>query len=162
MTRTAMLDNAAIARVFGQVADLLEIKGANPFKIRAYRNAADIVATTPEPIADFSDEELLEIPGIGRDLAAKTRELADRGTLAYHAELLREFPGTLLELLELPGLGPKTVARFYRELGVVSLDELEAAAKTGRIRALSGLGEKREELVLRAITRRRSSGSSTA
>ena len=157
-----MLDNAAIARVFGQIADLLEIKGANPFKIRAYRNAADIVATTPEPIADFSDEDLLEIPGIGRDLAAKTRELAEHGRLAYHDELLREFPPPLLELLELPGLGPKTVARLYHELGVASLDELEAAARAGRIRTLPRLGEKREELVLRAITRRRTSGSSTA
>lgn len=155
------MDNAAIARVFGQVADLLEIKGANPFKIRAYRNAADIVGTTPEPIVDLSDEELLDIPGIGKDLAAKTRELAARGALAYHEELLQELPRTLLDLLELPGLGPKTVARLYHELGVTSIDELESAATNGRIRALRGLGAKREELVLRAITRRRNSGSST-
>ncbi len=157
-----MLDNAAIARVFGQIADLLEIKGANPFKIRAYRNAADIVATTPEPVADLTESELLDIPGIGRDLAAKTRELADRGTLAYHEELLQELPRTLLDLLDLQGLGPKTVARLYAELGIASIDELESAAQSGRIRALPGLGPKREELLLRAITRRRSSGSSPA
>ena len=156
-----MMDNAAIARVLGQIADLLEIKGANPFKIRAYRNAADIVATTPEQIVDLSDEDLLDIPGIGRDLAAKTRKLADRGTLAYHDELLQEYPRTLLELLELPGLGPRTVARLYHELGITSLDELETAARNGRLRGLRGLGAKREEQVLRAITRRRSSGSST-
>lgn len=156
-----MMDNADIARVFGQIADLLEIKGANPFKIRAYRNAADIVATTPEQIVDLSDEDLLDIPGIGRDLAAKTRELADRGTLADHEELLQELPRTLLELLDLPGLGPRTVARLYDELAITSLDELETAARNGRIRGLRGLGAKREEQLLRAITRRRSSGSST-
>ncbi len=157
-----MPDNGSIARVFKEIADLLEIKGANPFKIRAYRNAADIIATTPESIAGFSEEELLEIPGIGRDLAAKTRELADRGRLAYHEELLREFPPSLLDLLALPGLGPKTVARFLHELGVTSLDELEAAARAGRIRTMPGLGAKREELVLRAINRQRSSDNSTA
>ena len=157
-----MMDNADIARVFGQIADLLEIKGANPFKIRAYRNAADIVATTPEQIVDLADEDLLDIPGIGRDLAAKMRELADRGTLAYHEELLQELPRTLLELLDLPGLGPRTVARLYDELAITSLDELETAARNGRIRGLRGLGAKREEQLLRAITRRRSSGSSTA
>jgi DNA polymerase (family 10) len=156
-----MMDNADIARVFGQIADLLEIKGANPFKIRAYRNAADIVATTPEQIVDLADEDLLDIPGIGRDLAAKMRELADRGTLAYHEELLQELPRTLLELLDLPGLGPRTVARLYDELAITSLDELETAARNGRIRGLRGLGAKREEQLLRAITRRRSSGSST-
>ena len=156
-----MMDNADIARVFRQIADLLEIKGANPFKIRAYRNAADIVATTPEQIVDLADEDLLDIPGIGRDLAAKTRELADRGTLAYHEELLQELPRTLLELLDLPGLGPRTVARLYDELAITSLDELETAARNGRIRGLRGLGAKREEQLLRAITRRRSSGSST-
>jgi DNA polymerase (family 10) len=157
-----MMDNADIARVFGQIADLLEIKGANPFKIRAYRNAADIVATTPEQIVDLADEDLLDIPGIGRDLAAKMRELADRGTLAYHEELLQELPRTLLELLDLPGLGPRTVARLYDELAITSLDELETAARNGRIRGLRGLGAKREEQLLRAITRRRSSDSSTA
>ncbi len=156
------MDNADIARVFGQIADLLEIKGANPFKIRAYRNAADIVATTPEQIVDLADEDLLDIPGIGRDLAAKMRELADRGTLAYHEELLQELPRTLIELLDLPGLGPRTVARLYDELAITSLDELETAARNGRIRGLRGLGAKREEQLLRAITRRRSSGSSTA
>lgn len=154
------MDNAAIARTFDQIADLLEIKGANPFKIRAYRTAAEIVATTPEPIAELSNEDLLDIPGIGKDLAAKTRELVDRGTLAYHAELLQELPRTLLDLLKLPGLGPKTVARLYHELGVTSPDELETAAQAGRIRALPGLGAKREAQLLRAISRRRSSSSS--
>lgn len=154
------MDNAAIARTFGQIADLLEIKGANPFRIRAYRTAAEIVATTAEPIAGLSNEDLLDIPGIGEDLAAKTRELVDHGTLAYHTELLQEFPRTLLELLELPGLGPKTVARLYHELEVTSPDELETAAQAGRIRALRGFGAKREAQLLRAITRRRSAGSS--
>ena len=149
------MDNHAVARVFEQIADLLEIKGANPFKIRAYRNAADIVGTTAERIADLSNEDLRAIPGIGKDLAAKLRELVDRGTLAYFEELLQELPRTLLDLLELQGLGPKTVARLYRELDVASIEALEDAARAGRIRKLRGLGAKKETLLLRAIDERR-------
>ena len=148
------MDNHEIARIFGQIADLLEIKGANPFKIRAYRNAADIVGTMAERAADLPDTELRGLPGIGRDLAAKVRELADHGALAYHAALLEEFPPTLLDLLDLQGLGPKTTARLYHELGVTSIDDLDAAARAGRVRRLRGLGARKEALVLRAIGER--------
>ena len=139
-----------------------------PSEARAYPVVPRIGLNPPTPVSgepeivDLSDEDLLDIPGIGKDLAAKTRELADRGSLAYHEELLQELPRTLLDLLELPGLGPRTVARLYHELGVTSIEELETAARAGRIRGLRGLGTKREEMVLRTITRRRSSGSSTA
>ena len=153
--RLMPMDNRSIARIFEQIADLLEIKGANPFKIRAYRNAADIVATTAERIADLTDGELRAIPGIGKDLAAKLRELADRGTLAYYDELLQEFPPTILDLLKLQGLGPKTVALLYERLGIASIDQLEAAAKDGQLRRLRGHGPKKEALVLRAIAERR-------
>ena len=145
------MDNLDVARVFKQIADLLEIKGANPFKVRAYRNTADLVGETAEQIADLSDTDLRTIPGIGKDLAAKLRELVDCGTLAYFEELLQELPRTLLDLLELQGVGPKTVGRLYHEIGVASIEQLEDAARSGRIRSLDGFGARKERLLLRAI-----------
>ena len=149
------MDNATLAHVLGQIGDLLEIKGANPFKVRAYRNASETVATSAERVADLSEVALLAISGIGKDLAAKIRELAETGTLAYHRELLTEVPLSLLELLQLQGLGPKTVALLYAALNIRTIDELEAAATAGRLKELKGLGPKKERLVLRAIDERR-------
>jgi len=109
------VDNGGVARVLSEVADLLEIKGENAFKIRAYRSAADVVATTADPGARMNETQLRELPGIGKDLAARIRELADTGTCAPYAALLEEFPPTILDLLRLQGVGPKTVA-LYREV----------------------------------------------
>ena len=145
------MDNGAIARVLREIADLLEIKDDNPFKIRAYRNGADIVSNHPHDLGRLNDAELREIPGIGKDLAARIREIADSGDAAFHRELVAEFPPTILDLLHLQGVGPKTVATLYRELGVRTLDDLEAAAKDGRIRALRGMGPKKEALILKAL-----------
>ena len=145
------MDNASIAQVFGEIADLLEIKGENAFKIRAYRSAADTIAATGEAIARMTDAQLRGIPGIGKDLAAKIRELTDTGASAYHRGLLAEFPPTMLDLLRLQGVGPKTVARLHATLGVTSLDELAAAARAGRIRAMPGMGIKKEAQILKAV-----------
>ncbi len=153
------MDNGAIARVLREIADLLEIKNDNPFKIRAYRNGADIVSNHPHEFSRLTDAELREIPGIGKDLAARIREIADTGDAAFHRDLVAEFPPTILDLLHLQGVGPKTVAMLYRELGVRTLDDLEAAAKDGRIRALRGMGSKKETLILKALEdQRRFSG----
>ena len=149
------MENAAVARVFQEIADLLEIKGENAFRIRAYRAAADSVADCPERVADLPADRLHELPGIGKDLAAKIRELADTGGLAYHRTLLEEFPPSILDLLKLQGVGPKTVALLYRTLGISTLDELESAASTGRLRAIKGMGAKKEELILKALDERR-------
>ena len=149
------MDNLGIARIFTDIGDLLEIKGANPFKIRAYRNAADIVGHMAERIAEQSDAEVRELPGIGRDLAAKIRELIDTGALAYYDELRQEFPPTILEMLRLQGVGPKTVAVLYADLGIETLDDLEAAATEGRLRTLKGMGPKKEQLLLRSIAEHR-------
>jgi predicted flap endonuclease-1-like 5' DNA nuclease len=138
-------------RCFGEIADLLEIKGENAFKIRAYRSAADTIAATGEAIARMTDAQLRGIPGIGKDLAAKIRELTDTGASAYHRGLLAEFPPTMLDLLRLQGVGPKTVARLHATLGVTSLDELAAAARAGRIRAMPGMGIKKEAQILKAV-----------
>jgi DNA polymerase (family 10) len=148
------VDNLAIARVLGEIADLLEIKGENPFKIRAYRNGADTIAHLGERAAALTPAERLGIPGIGKDLAGRIGELVDTGTCRYHQELLEEFPPTILDLLRLQGVGPKTVALLYKGLEIRSLDDLERAAKDGRIRALKGMGAKKEALILKALEER--------
>ena len=149
------MDNLGIARIFTDIGDLLEIKGANPFKIRAYRNAADIVGHMAEPIADLGDAEVRALPGIGKDLTAKIRELIDTAALAYYDELRQEFPPTLLEMFRLQGVGPKTVAALYGELGIETLDDLETAATEGRLRTLKGMGPKKEQLLLRSLAEHR-------
>jgi DNA polymerase (family 10) len=149
------LSNVAIALILREIADLLEIKGDNPFKIRAYRNAADIVGNHPHALAVLDAAQLREIPGIGKDLAVRIRDIATTGDTAVHRELIAEFPARILDLLGLQGVGPKTVAVFYRDLGVRSLADLERAAADGRIRALKGMGAKKEALILKALEERR-------
>src|SRR5262245_23494603 len=102
------LDNQAIAHILRETADLLEIKDDNPFKIRAYRNGADIASNHPHDLARLDETGLREIPGIGKDLAARIVEIAQTGDTAYHRELVAEFPPTILDLLHLQGVGPKT------------------------------------------------------
>ncbi|HJR60259.1 MAG TPA: DNA polymerase/3'-5' exonuclease PolX [Vicinamibacterales bacterium] len=148
------MDNLSIARVLAEIGDLLEIKNENPFKIRAYRNAADTIAHLGSPVAGMTAEDRRGIPGIGKDLAAKIGELVESGSTAYHQELLQEFPPTVLDLLRLQGVGPKTVALLYHGLGIRTLEELEQAAKDGRIRALKGMGAKKEALILKALEER--------
>jgi DNA polymerase (family 10) len=151
----APLDNLGIARVLAEVADLLELKGENVFKVRAYRSASDLVRQAPDTIADLEETALRQWPGIGKDLAVRIREIATTGTCTVHQDLLREFPPTLLDLLRLQGIGPKTVALLYRELHIASLDDLEAGIKAGRLRELKGMGARKEQLMLRALEERR-------
>jgi DNA polymerase (family 10) len=149
------LDNAAIARVLSEIADLLEIKNDNPFKIRAYRNGAEIVANHPHALGTLDVTGLREIPGIGKDLAARIREIAGTGASEYHQALVAEFPPSILDLLHLQGVGPKTVATLYRELSIRTLDDLEQAARDGRVRSLRGMGAKKEALILKALDERK-------
>jgi DNA polymerase (family 10) len=149
------VDNLAIARVLTEIGDLLEIKGENPFKIRAYRNAGETIAHEAQRVAGLMAAERLALPGIGKDIAAKIGELVDTGRIAYHQELLQEFPPTILDLLQLQGVGPKTVARLYGELNIRSLEDLEAAARDSRIREMPGMGAKKEALILKALDERR-------
>jgi DNA polymerase (family 10) len=145
------LDNAAIARALRDIADLLEIKGENPFKIRAYRTAADLASDMAEPLATLDEAALRALPGIGRDLAIRIHELAATGRTPVLEALLEEFPSSILDLLRLQGVGPKTVARLYYELAIDSLPALEQAARDGRIRALKGMGSRKEALMLKAL-----------
>jgi DNA polymerase (family X) len=149
------MENLAIAQIFSEIADLLEIKAENPFKIRAYRNASETIAHATEKLAHLTDEQLRAIPGIGKELASKIREIAETGEARYHQDLLEQFPPTILDLLRLQGVGPKTVALLYTELGIKTIEELEAACGDGRVRALKGLGPKKEQLILRACGERK-------
>ena len=130
------MDNQAIARLLREIADLLEIRNDNPFKIRAYRNGADITANHPHDLARLDETGLRQIPGIGKDLAARIREIAETGDAQYHRGLVAEFPPTILDLLRLQGVGPKTVALLYAELNIRSVEELASAARAGRLREL--------------------------
>jgi DNA polymerase (family 10) len=149
------LDNQAVARILGEIGDLLELKGENPFKIRAYRNAADIVANTPDTVSALDAKSLQQWPGIGKDLSARIIDICQSGTCTIHQELLGLYPPTLLDLLRLQGVGPKTVATLYGELRIASLEDLEAAARSGRLRGLKGMGARKEQLLLRAIEERK-------
>jgi DNA polymerase (family 10) len=149
------MENLAIARIFSEIGDLLEIKGENPFKTRAYRNASETIAHATDKLAHLNEEQLRAIPGIGKELASKIREIAETGEARYHQELLEQFPPTILDLLHLQGVGPKTVALLYTELGIKTVEELEAACGDGRVRGLKGLGPKKEQLILRACSERK-------
>jgi len=149
------VENLAIARVLAEIGDLLEIKAENPFKIRAYRNASETIAHETRRIAELTPAERLELPGIGKDIAGKIGELVDTGEMAYHKDLLQQFPPTVLDLLHLQGVGPKTVALLYREMDIRTLQDLEDAAKAGRLRAIKGMGAKKEVLILKALEEQR-------
>jgi len=147
------VQNAEVAGIFERVADLLEIQGANPFRVRAYRNAAQVVRSLPHALHELveREEDLSKLPGIGRDLAAKIEEIVRTGSLALLEEIGREIPLSLIELLALPGLGPKRVRALHEELGIRTIRDLERAARAGRLRDLPGFGEKTERAVLAAI-----------
>src|SRR5687768_11908273 len=145
--------NADIAAIFEEIADLLEIEGANPFRIRAYRNAARIIGElSVEAYALMEKEEdLTGIPGIGRDLSAKIKEIVTTNRCSLLDRLRTELPPAVTELLKVPGLGPKRVRHLYHDLDVQTVEQLYCAARDGHIRALPGFGEKTELNILQAV-----------
>jgi len=145
--------NADIAVIFEEIADLLEIQGANPFRIRAYRNAARIVGELSQEVSRLLEkgEDLTRLPGIGDDLAAKIKEIVDSGHCSLLQRLHTELPPAITELLKIPGLGPKRVKALYHDLEVQTIEQLYRAARDGRIRAMPGFGEKTENNILQAI-----------
>jgi len=149
----AAAHNADIARVFGEIADLLEIQQANPFRIRAYRNAARIVEGLQFDLAAClaAGGQLPKLPGIGADLDAKIREIAAAGTCTLFEKLKRQLPSGITDLLHVPGLGPKRVQRLYQDLDVQTAEQLYRAARDGRLRALPGFGEKSELNILQGV-----------
>ena len=155
------MENPEIARVLEEVADVLEIKNENPFRIRAYRNATRTVESLTTPLRKWVEEgrALTDLPGIGKEMASHIREMVETGTLGFRDELLAEVPRSLIELMRLPALGPKKAKKIYDELKVGSIDELEAAAREGRIAAVPGFGAKSQEKILAGIQEYRQHGS---
>ncbi len=147
------IHNADIAALFEEIADRLEIQGANPFRIRAYRNAARTLGELPQEARALLEkgEDLTRLPGIGDDLATKVREIVDTGRSSLLERLRRELPPAVTELLQIPGLGPKRVKALYHDLEVQTVEQLYRAARDGRIRALPGFGEKTELNILQAV-----------
>jgi len=147
------MQNVEIARVFEQMADFLEIKGDNPFKIRAYRRAAEIIEHLPREAAAMlaAGEDLKALPGIGEAIAAKVAELVSTGHLSAWETLQKSLPQGLSALLEIPGIGPKTAYRLTTELGIASVDELEQAILAGKVASLFRLGGRTAQNLLRQI-----------
>ena len=142
------MQNPDIARLFDEVADLLEIQDANPFRVRAYRNAARTIRDFPEPITDLvraGTKDLTDIAGIGDDLAEKITDIVTTGELPLRKQLANKLPAGLLDLLRIPGLGPKRVKLLYKKLKVKSAADLAAALDKGRVQKLKGFGPKMEE-----------------
>lgn len=144
--------NAEIAAVFDEIADLLEIEDANPFRIRAYRNAARMLGELGRSVQSMvaGGMDLDRLPGVGPDLAGKITEVVATGTCALLERLRKEVPPAVTELLKIPGLGPKRVRALYRELDVQTLEQLHRAALDGRIHTVHGFGPKTEKQILDA------------
>lgn len=147
------MSSATFVLLFRELADLLELKGDNPFKIRAYRRAADILETLDrEDVAELAREgQLKKINGIGVAIEDKVLEILDTGTLKVLEDLRAEYPPGVMEMQKVPGIGPRTASLIFHELGVKDIDELEEAARSGKLRTLPGMGDKTEENILRAI-----------
>ena len=150
------MDNRAIARILFEVADLLDIKGDDSFRIRSYRTAGDCLASLSQDVAEMvrRGDDLRSLPGVGAGIASKVCEIVGTGTCAYHRELRAQVPAGLLELLSIPGLGPRGVRLVWSRLGVTSARELEAAIGDGRFRTLPGMKEKKEARILRGLRER--------
>jgi DNA polymerase (family 10) len=147
------VQNSDVADIFNKVADLLDIEGANQFRVRAYRNAARAVSSLPQNVSDMieSEKDLTELPGIGKDLAGKIKEIVETGSLAQLEELEGKTPSELSKLMKVAGLGPKRVKALNENLGVTNLKELKEAAQKGKVRELEGFGKKTEQAILEEL-----------
>jgi DNA polymerase (family 10) len=148
------MENIQIAKTFEEVADLLEIQGANPFRVRAYRNAARTIGTLGTPVETILKNDghaLQELPGIGADLADKISTLSRTGELPLLGQLTRKTPESLAAMLRIPGVGPKRAKLIYQKLHVKTLAQLEKAARAGRLADLRGMGKTLEQAILRGI-----------
>jgi len=147
------MTNADAARILARIATMLEIDGANPFRVRAYREGARVVESQGEPVATLAAEEgaLEALPGIGKDLAGKIRDIVRTGTTQVYEDMKTRIPVEVVAFTELQGLGPKRVKTLFEQLGIRDRDQLAEAARAGRLRELPGFGEKVEQNVLKAL-----------
>jgi len=145
--------NGEIARLFNEIADYLEVKDENPFRVRAYRRAAQAIEGLPEDIAAIAERgDLLDVPGIGKDLAGKIQEYLASGRVEYLEGLRKEIPPGVIELLGIHGIGPKTAKLLYEKAGVDSVEKLEEKVNTGALSDLPGVKAKTVENILKGIT----------
>jgi DNA polymerase (family 10) len=154
--KPVLMDKDKVAEVLVEIGTLLELKGENPFKTRAYANAARTIESLNEPLAKLvAEKRLSEIKGIGEALEQKITELVETGKLKYYDELKKSIPPGFLEMLEIPGVGPKKIQTLHKKLKIDSIEKLEAACKSGKVAALDGFGEKTATNILEGIERRR-------
>jgi DNA polymerase (family 10) len=146
-----VMDNLEIAAVFKRIAILAEIKGEDRFKVSAYQRAAESIAVMTEDLSSMDEKELVALPGIGQAIAAKIHELTSTGKLGFLERLEAEIPAGLVDLIAIPDVGPRKAALFWKELDITSVDELEQAARAGKLRGLPGMGEKSEARILKGI-----------
>ena len=149
------MQNVAVARIFEDLGDLLELDGANMFRVRAYRNAARTIEALSADVAAIvtrDPAELQQIDGIGKDLADKIVVIVRTNQLPQLEELKAKIPAGVVQMLRIPGLGPKKVAALFKELGLETLDALKQAAEQGRIAELKGFGKKTEQTILEGIS----------
>jgi DNA polymerase (family 10) len=153
MAAERAMDNRAIAAILYETADLMEINGDDSFRVRSYRRAAEALEALDQPVWGLIPEpkKLLEIPGIGKGMSAHLKELHDNGRIAMHSQLLEKYHPSMLELLKIQGLGPKTIALLWSAHQVCDLAGVEKLAREGRLRELPRMGEKQEQKILKAI-----------
>ncbi len=147
------MDNKSIAGVLYETADLLEVDGGDSFRIRSYRNAAEAIEAFPQQISDLmaNEKDVLAIPGIGKGMLANLREMLGEGKLSLHADLLKKYHPSMLQLLKVQGLGPKTIALIWSAYQVCDLEGIEKLSREGKIRVLPRMGEKHEQKLLKAV-----------
>jgi DNA polymerase (family X) len=149
------VDNEAIARRFYRLAALMDIRGDDPFRLRSYRNAAEAIETWPTPLRKIAADEgiagLQSIPGVGKAIAGKIVELLDRGTFDAWERLTAETPETVLDLLEIPGIGPKTAAMLHQKFKVSSRGELKKFVDGGGLDMVDGIGPKTAERIQESL-----------
>jgi DNA polymerase (family X) len=149
------MDNEVIARRFYRLAALMELRGDDPFRWRSYRNAAEAIEVWPTPLKEIADKEgvagLQEIPGVGKAIAGKVIDLLSRGTFDAWERLTAETPESVLDLMEIPGIGPKTAALLHQRFKVSSLTELKAFAAGGGLDMVDGIGPKTAEKIKEAL-----------
>ena len=145
------MNNEEIAHRFYQLSTLMEIRGDDPFRLRSYRNAAEAIEVWPTPLKQIARDEgvagLQGIPGIGKAIAGKVIELLDKGTFDAWERLTAETPETVLELIEIPGIGPKTAAMLHQRFKVSSRDDLKKFVEGGGLELVDGIGPKTEERI---------------
>jgi DNA polymerase (family X) len=149
------MNNDAIARRFYRLAALMEVRGDDPFRWRSYRNAAEAIEVWPTPLKEIAEKEgvagLQEIPGVGKAIAGKVIDLLTKGTFDAWERLTAETPETVLDLMEIPGIGPKTAALLHRRFKVSTLDDMKAFVKSGGLEMVDGIGPKTAERIKEAL-----------